>query len=580
MRYLRMLSNSLAAAMLATCFVVTLVLQLNPTLTLHPVRLAPIVTTVGLFYVVNLTAVFYVALVVRLLLARELVSPAWLSISVLGWMAAAASLAGAGLMQTNLRAFELVLEPATVTRMSNGVLTLVMSSALFVFVALLRAHMGPPGRNVCGALLAAVWIGSVAAPIALRGPGVPLAVETRPADGTPDVGAAERPVRLVLIALDGGSLDVITGATAQGRLPNFGRMLDNGAVARLETLRPTSAEAVWAAVATGKLPQKNGVRSAATYRLPRGGDPILLLPESCFAHAMVRLGLLIEQPHSAGALRARPVWHILGALGVSVGVVGWPLTYPAPAVNGFLVSEAFHRLIAKPSGIDDASSVYPPEVQSEAFEAVESAAAAIPPALELDGLDARYQTPARIDRSSSAIVQQLSESRPPQVTMVRFQSLDPIGHYFLRYAAPTEFGDVTDEERRRYGPVLERHYALIDHAIGQAMMSLGPDDLLLVVSGFGMEPMEILKRVLEKVAGDPDLSGTHDGAPDGFLLAYGAPVARARLARGSVVDIAPTMLYFLGLPIGRDMDGQARTDLFQPSFTERQPITYIPTYDR
>src|SRR5437867_502056 len=102
MRYLRMLSNSLAAAMLATCFVVTLVLQLNPTLTLHPVRLAPIVATVGLFYVVNLTAVFYVALVIRQLLARELFSPAWLSISVLGWMAAAASLAAAALMQTNL----------------------------------------------------------------------------------------------------------------------------------------------------------------------------------------------------------------------------------------------------------------------------------------------------------------------------------------------------------------------------------------------------------------------------------------------------------------------------------------------
>ena len=42
----------------------------------------------------------------------------------------------------------------------------------------------------------------------------------------------------------------------------------------------------------------------------------------------------------------------------------------------------------------------------------------------------------------------------------------------------------------------------------------------------------------------------------------------------------PTILYFLGLPIGRDMDGYARTDLFQPSFTDERPITFIPTYDR
>src|SRR4029077_6267290 len=114
-----------------------------------------------------------------------------------------------------------------------------------------------------------------------------------------------------------------------------------------------------------------------------------------------------------------------------------------------------------------------------------------------------------------------------------------------------------------------------------AIAALGTDDLLVVVSGFGMEPLGLGKRLLERVIGDPELSGTHEDAPDGFLLAYGAPVARGRTqARASVVDIVPTILYFLGLPIGRDMDGYARTDLFQKSFTEPRPITFIPTYDR
>jgi hypothetical protein len=96
-----------------------------------------------------------------------------------------------------------------------------------------------------------------------------------------------------------------------------------------------------------------------------------------------------------------------------------------------------------------------------------------------------------------------------------------------------------------------------------------------------MQPLGIAKRLLEKAIGDPDVSGTHDGAPDGFLMAYGAPVARGRLAvHGWVVDVVPTVLYFLGLPIGRDMDGYARTDMFQRSFTDERPITFIPTYDR
>ena len=49
-----MLSNSLVAGVLATCYVLALVLQLNPTLPLHPARLVPLAATIGLFYAVHL----------------------------------------------------------------------------------------------------------------------------------------------------------------------------------------------------------------------------------------------------------------------------------------------------------------------------------------------------------------------------------------------------------------------------------------------------------------------------------------------------------------------------------------------
>ena len=92
---------------------------------------------------------------------------------------------------------------------------------------------------------------------------------------------------MTVIALDAASLDLITGATAEGRLPNFGRILDAGSVMHLATIHPTSPEAVWAAAATGKLPQKNGVRSAGIYHMAPGGS-IELLPDYCLAHDLVR----------------------------------------------------------------------------------------------------------------------------------------------------------------------------------------------------------------------------------------------------------------------------------------------------
>jgi len=580
------LSNSAAAAALGAALVLTLVLQLNPTLPLDPIRLTPLALTVALFYGAHLTAFFYGCLVLRELFARDASSPAWISVNLLSRLGAVVAAGGALLMWMNLRAFELVLLPATVEVIFKGLAALAASSLLFAAIAILRAQFGA-ARRTWALLLAIVAAGSVAAPVAIRGRGVPPTPETRLEDVSGEAAASERPSRVTIIAVDAASLELITNATADGRLPNFGRLLDAGALMHLATLHPTTAEAVWAAAATGKLPQKNGIRSLGTYRVARGAKPlrriesVQLLPVYCYANALLRFGLFVEEPHTSAAFRTRPFWSILSALSIPVGVAGWPLTQPAPAVRGYLVSDAFPRRVGTSAAIEDSTSAYPSDVAAELAETLrvpqgDDDGEAVPP-----GRGGGLATPGRIDRTVDQIAQTLGRTRPVQVTAVRYQSLDAIGHYYLRYAAPSAFGDVTDDERRRLGPVLEAHYALIDAAIGRAMAALGPEDLLLVISGYGMEPLGLGKRVLERLLGDSDLSGTHENGPDGFLIAYGASVARNRnLPRGSVVDLVPTMLYFMGLPIGRDMDGFARTDIFQPPFSEAHPLTFIPTYDR
>jgi len=582
-----MLCNSMAAAGVATGYVLALFLHLNSHLPLHPARLSTIIATVGLFYAVHLTVIFYVLLVVWQLLAREVFSPAWISVGVLTLLCGMASAAGAVLMWNNAGAFALVTDSATGLALERSAVVLAASALLFALVGLTR-WAAPRARGLWATMVLVVAGASVAAPLALRGRGTPPVLEARPIDATFASARSEPAPRVTVIAIDAASLDLITRATAEGRLPNFGRILDAGAVRHLATLHPTSPEAVWAAVATGKLPQKNGVRSAAIYQITGGGDALQLLPVDCFAHGLQRFGFLIEHPHTSATFRTRTLWSIASTNGFSVGVVGWPLTQPAPPVRGYLVADTYHRLANTALGLDDPSALYPLDLQNDALGAMEAATAEVPAVVNasLGGAlpgraDAREESAARTDRIYDAIAQAMARLRPAQLTLTRYQSLDPIGHYYLRYALPSEFGDVTDEERRRLGGVLERHYASIDGAIGRAMAALGPDDLLVVVSGYGMEPLAFGKRLIERVIGDPEISGTHEGAPDGFLLAYGASVARGRAQTpASVADVTPTILYYLGLPIGRDMDGYARTDLFQRSFTEQRPITFIPTYDR
>jgi len=584
-RYLRMLSNSVIAAAVASAYLTALVLQLNPALPIDPATLVPLSLTLGVLYGANLTVVFYALIVFRQILAVEVLSPGWLSVRLLSWLCTIAAGGGATLMWLNWRGFGPVLDAATAGRMATGAAIVSVCGVAFLLIGL--AHLGRRGGRLSASVLSLVVIASVAGPIAARGPAVPEARPARMATAPTGLESARANARVMVLMLDGASLDVIAPAVASGRLPNFGRIFDQGAVLHLATLRPTQAEPVWSAIATGRLPMQNGIRSAVQYRA-FGGAPIRLLPDYCFAQALVRFGFLSEQSQTAADLAARPIWSILNDLGVRVGVIGWPLTQPAPHVDGFLVSDAFHRLLEPGTDAEAASSVWPPAFADDA-----GAALAVPPTPDPVALvstlgapqpantyDTRRDTaPVVADRVHLQLLTALEADAPPFLA-ARFPGIDAVGHLFLRYADPAAFGDVTEEERRRFGGVLEQYYGFVDTLIGRELARLRPDDLLLVVSAFGMEPLTPGKRVLEYAVGDPRISGTHERAPDGFVMAFGSAVQPGRPARTSVVDLTPTILYFLGLPVARDMDGFARTDVFRPAFTGERPVIYIPSYGR
>jgi predicted AlkP superfamily phosphohydrolase/phosphomutase len=168
---------------------------------------------------------------------------------------------------------------------------------------------------------------------------------------------------------------------------------------------------------------------------------------------------------------------------------------------------------------------------------------------------------------------------PVQFAAVRYQGLDTVGHHNLRFAQTREFGNVSEDERRRRVQTIDDYYAFIDGEIGMALGALKQGDLLLVVSGFGMQAPSLPKTLLARALGDP-MNGTHERAPDGFLLAFGSAVEPGRRQRGAIVDVTPTVLYYLGLPVGRDMDGYARADLFRASFATARPIAFVPTHGR
>jgi Type I phosphodiesterase / nucleotide pyrophosphatase len=578
MRFLRMLTNSLLAGALGAAYLTVIVLQLNPQVPIFSETTWRVYSVFGLFYGIHLAVVFYVLLVGREFVSLTALSPGWISVRVLAWLSATSASVAALLMWLNVQGFPAALGEIATRRMTAGAAATTATAAVLFGLAAAHFSFGRRGSRVGAALLAMAIFGSLALPIAARGPGLPMAPALPPAQASLHVGPSPGP-RVVMLVLDGGSLEYIWPRAAGGHLPNFARLLEHGASLDLATVRPTAPDPVWAAVATGMYPAKNGVRSPALYSVRADTQPLALLPDHCFSHALVHLGFLRRDPNSSASLRSRSLWSILGDAGVAVGVVRWPLTYPAPPVRGFVLSDTFHSMIGSIVELDDRLA-FPREavpVARAAFAASGERAAWMP------GESAPGSTPeasaAHRDAFYSRAMRDLRVAWPVQFAALRYQGLDTVGHYNLRYTQPREFGAASEDERRRRVQVIDRYYGFIDSEIGEALGALAPGDLLLVVSGYGMQPPQAVKQFLGRVLGDP-MNGTHERAPDGFLLAYGSAVVPGRRQRGSIVDVTPTVLYYLGLPVGRDMDGYARADIFQPEFAAARPIAFIPTHNR
>jgi hypothetical protein len=580
MRYLRMLSNSVFAGLLAAVYLTLLLLHLNPTVPLSARATGPLFTVAALSYGLHIAVVSYALYVLRQIVVVEPSPPGWISLRLLTWSAAALSGTAAILTWLHASGLQNALDRRAMPGITYAATAFALATLLFLALGFAQVVARKRHRATVAILFTVATIASIVVPLALRATsrGAPPAVARRLASGSEPASGP----RVVLLCLDGASLDVISPAVAAGRLPNFSRLLDRGASMHLATTRPTQPEPVWASVMTGVWPARHGVRGAAKYRPFNSDVAVEVLPDYLFSQALIRLGLLVPEPYSSSSLESLPLWQIAARYGVPTGLIGMPLTHPADSQAGFIISDRFHRRTDSAAVLDARPAVSPARLDHVASAVLASEQAQTPAAdrvlLDLLPQTGESGSTVEADRLHHLLAKQLGSAEPVRLLAVRYAGLDAVGHYFLRYATPDAFGDVSDDERRQFGRVLDDYYAYVDSLVGDALASLGDDDLLVVVSGFGMEPLTFGKRMLERVIGDPRFTGTHERAPDGFLLAYGAAVAPARQSRGAVVDVAPTLLYFLGLPVARDMDGFVRTDLFERSFNEQRTITFIPSY--
>ena len=370
--------------------------------------------------------------------------------------------------------------------------------------------------------------------------------------------------RLIWLNLDGADLDFILPLEAQGKLPAFSRLIQEGAYGRLRSIVPCAAGVVRATLVTGKLPFRHGVRSDRSRRLG-GGKPWSDVPGPWIDVVPAGLGfdlllapLLETRSPAVADRRGLALWEVARLAGGSGAGIGWDVDLDRGDAAG-----------AARSGREEHPGWLDEWVDPEALrQSAPSLRAPIPDLVA--AVRADDAVAVELDAAVSGTTAVVAASLP---------GLDRVAHAFYRSARPRDFGNVPEKEIELYGTILERYYRRVDGIVGRILDRTGRDGTtLLVTSGHGMRPVPLRERLGR--GGGTIRSGTHEDAPDGILFARGPDCSAGRvIGKGSIGDVVPTALYALGLPVARDLDGSILAGVFTAAYTFDHPVSVIDTYE-
>ena len=361
----------------------------------------------------------------------------------------------------------------------------------------------------------------------------------------PDYAVVPTGLRVRVLAIDGLERRMVEHLVAHGEMPALGALLAAGARARLRAEPERVPAIVWTTIATGRGPEAHGIRSADTRRITGLRTPVSLDAErspftSALGAATDLLRLTRPQPPSAVLRSVKTFWNVASEKGLRVGVVNWWATWPADAVNGWIVTDRAAFKLEK-GGTPD-REVHP----AEAFDRLR-------PLLDPSEPDRAR----RLDRFHFAAARALRKGAPPDLEALYLPGLDIFTMQQLGEAPASDLAGLDSKLA-----AVRDQYRFVDGLIGEAVAELGPKDVLVLV-------------------GDPGRLARGGTVPaEGLLVLSGAPVAPGDLGAVSERDVAPTLLHLLGLPRSRELDGRVLEGALSPSFRRDHPVRLVDTYGR
>jgi predicted AlkP superfamily phosphohydrolase/phosphomutase/tetratricopeptide (TPR) repeat protein len=381
--------------------------------------------------------------------------------------------------------------------------------------------------------------------------------------------------RVLLIGWDAADWNIIHPLIEAGKMPILKRFVESGISGKIATLQPVLSPILWTSIATGKRADKHDI-----------------------------LGFVEPSPDGKGirpvtstSRKCKAIWNILSQSGLRSTVINWFASHPAEPIAGNILTNRFASVMARdgkrlPLPPD---AVHPPELLelAESFRVhpveitIQQMLAFFPDAVPADKSDSRLGMLAGLlaqCATTQNAAAHFAAEEDWDLLAIYFDAIDHAGHVFMEYHPPA-MPHVSAEDATAFGGVITGVYRFHDMLLGRLLDLVGPDTTVMILSDHGFYHDQLRPQVQEHFSDPKKKFGTEMNPVSwhrlqGVFAAAGQAIKRDELFYGmNLLDIAPTILALLGLPIPDDMDGRALTGIFSDPVELEHIASYEPPHE-
>lgn len=374
----------------------------------------------------------------------------------------------------------------------------------------------------------------------------------------------------VMVGIDGAEWQIIDEMIADGELPNFAKIKQEGAWGHLINNGMETSPVVWTTFATGRFARTHGILD---HVFPFGGTGA-------------------RRPVTSELRQVPALWNIATHYGLRSIVIGYFVSHPPEPIDGVMVSSqaaSWKEGAIYPDDALDLDEWRYQKLHNQADRKREWATYFgwdYDPA-QADDPDSPYKVAAATIRERNLEWRIIKDEflrlatrdlaqEPSDLFITYYRLPDMLSHSLWKFYDPGAYENPpTDLEMELFGNSVKESYRFVDRALGELLAAWEGKANMVIVSdhGFGRAASS---KMEDEDARVQYLTGDH--RPDGIIMAYGPDIQPGQIEGLTIMEIAPTMAALLGIPVAGDLPGQVAMDLIRPAFFERKPLTSVADY--